>query len=305
MIKVVVTGASGFIGSHVAKYLLSRGVDVLSVGRTEPDFAIRHFKHDLMNGDHLLVELLQGADIVIHMAAVPAATPDMDVEDINVRLTRSMYSAAKSASVPSFLLLSSVKAVAEKSSSKGPLDDTVVPNPYDAYGRSKLACESIVRSVGEGEDIAVTIIRAPLVYGPGVKGNFRALVKMAALPCPLPLAGLSAERSLLYVDNLSDLIFTLSAKGRVSGVYYACDGEDVSTGDLISIIRANLGNKAGIFYVPVFAFKFIFTLVRRRDYFDKLFSELKVSNTELEKNLGWKPLYTLEQGLKLTLNSKQ
>lgn len=305
MTRVIVTGASGFIGSQVAMFLLNHGVDVVSIGRTKPHFAVKHLKHDLLSVDNLLVEYLRGADIVIHMAAVASAASHLDVEDINVRLTESIYRASKLASVRSFVLLSSIKAVAENSCLNGPLDVSVAPEPRDAYGRSKLACENIVKSVDDQNDMAVTIIRSPLVYGPGVKGNFRTLIKLASLPVPLPLAGLKGKRSLLYVGNLSSLLYSISVGGPLPGIYHVSDGRDVSTSELLSIIRVHLGNKSRLFYFPTFIFKGVLMLLRRGEYFDKLFSELRISNVELEKKFGWEPLYSLDQGLKLTLKSKR
>lgn len=303
MTKVAITGVSGFIGKEVARYLLDCGLDVLSVGRSTPDFDIQHIQCDFLNEDKIDPELFKGVDAVVHLAAIPATVDGIDVEDVNTSLTEKVYNAARAASVASFVLISSVKAVAETTICSGPLDSSVRPEPQDAYGRSKLASEQVCNSVGESCAMVVTIIRPPLVYGPGVKGNFLNLVKLASLPVPLPLSGLIAKRSMLYVGNLADLIYSVISKGGVPGTFYACDGYDVSTSELICVMRRVLSNNARLFYCPIFVFRLAFIVLRRKDYFDKLFSELKVSNSELEERIGWKPIYTFRQGIELTLKN--
>ncbi len=265
--------------------------------------------------------VLSGVDTVVHLAGRAhvdgvgnAAKLDSQYMRINADGTRRLAGQAVDAGVKHFVFLCSCHAVAAESDNV--LTDRTVPRPVTAYGRSKLAAEEAIKSALADSGCAWTILRPPLVYGPGNKANFGLLVKLIQTGIPLPLAAVRNRRSFIYVENLIDLIMTCLCNPKAFGkVFLPSDGEDVSTPELIEKIwKAETGNlkaecNGGGCAAPRGArlFPFPESILKAAGRLPglgalrKLTSSLYVDSAPIRRDLGWTPPFTMDEGLRRTL----
>ncbi len=265
--RIVVTGARGFIGVHVCRALAAAGYEVHGASREE---------WGDLTAPHDFAPLFEGAQAVAHLANIAhAAVPEAELRRVNVEGTRRQAEQAAAAGVRRFVYLSSAKAAA----------------PEDAYGRAKLAAEQALAGV---TGLEAVVLRPPLVYGPGVKANFLVLMKAVARALPLPFAGIENRRSLVYVGNLCDAIIRcLEAPQAACKTYFVSDGVPVSTPDLVRAIARALGKPARLFPFPPRLLDLVPPLRR-------LTRSMEVDDSAIRRELGWRPPYTFEQGLRAT-----
>ena len=259
--KVLVTGASGFVGRAVVAALAAQGDEVHAAIRAADDSAdggtsehafphgVTVVRHGDLGAAVDWTGLLAGIDAVVHPAGIAHAGPGIAEERydrVNHRATAALAAAARDAGVSRFVFVSSIRA------QTGPAADHVVserdtPLPTDAYGRSKLAAERALAASG----VPFAILRPVLVYGPGVKGNLRALVRLAALPIPLPFGGLEARRSLVSLANLASAIaFVLREKTCAGETYVVADPAPLTIGEIVTALRRGRGRPPGLVAVP-------------------------------------------------------
>ena len=250
------TGASGFIGRHVCFDLLRQGYSVRALTRdptgVEPGVEAR-FAPDLLNVE-LLRTGFRGVDAVIHLAGRAHVMSDRAGEAIyravNVEGTRAVAQAAAAESVRQIIFASSVKAIGEGGDAS--LSDDSAERPQDAYGRSKLEAEQLLYEIAERGEVPVTILRFPLVYGPGVKGNVRRLLGAIWRGLPIPVGGVRNTRSMLGVDNIVAFIGQILQAPLVSQrPFLLSDRESVSTETLVRMIGTGLGRRPRIVKLPL------------------------------------------------------
>jgi UDP-glucose 4-epimerase len=238
---------------------------------------------------------LAGVHAVIHSAGLAhgmSGLPEDDYRAINTEATVALARAAARAGARRFIFLSSIRA------QSGPvareiLTEDLAPQPTDAYGRSKLDAERGLAEVG----IDWTALRPVLVYGPGVKGNMAALVKLAQLALPLPLGGLSGRRSLLSVENLVDAIdAVLRADTPLRRPLIVADPEPLSLPEMVTALRYGLGRRPGLLPVPQVLLGQALRLFGRGEAYERLAGSLVASPAAL-MNLGWQPRVTSQDGL--------
>ena len=235
--------------------------------------------------------LLDGLDVVVHLAALAhgAGVDEARLRAVNVDVAAAIGRAA-SAHGAHMVFLSSVKALGEDSTGR-PLGESSPLAPVDAYGRAKADAE---RALGAIDRLRLTILRPPLVYGPGVKANFLSLLHAVARGCPLPLASIDNRRSLVYLGNLCDAIACSIESPRALGrTYCVSDGAPVSTPELCRALGGALGRSARLFRFPV-------ALLELAPPLRKLTGSLEVDDGSLRRDLGWLPPFTLEEGLRAT-----
>jgi nucleoside-diphosphate-sugar epimerase len=265
--RVLVTGGSGFIGSTLVPALVVSG-------------------HDVSTGD------MEGCDALVHLANIAhARVPRALLWKVNVEGTRQLAERAAASGVRRMVYLSSIKASGEESGSK-PFDGSESPSPEDEYGRTKLAAEQALAEVAARSSLRVLVLRPPLVYGPGVKGNFLALMRWIARGRPLPLASIRNRRSLVYVGNLADAIVRCLER-PVSGVYTLSDGAPLSTPELCSEIGKALGRPARLFGFPA-------SLLTRLPGGKRLTASLVIDDGRLRSELGWQPPIDLHEAMRAT-----
>lgn len=311
---VAVTGASGFIGRATCKALVASGNEVRALVRNDlretilPPVVETVITGDLATADHL-ERALANTDVVIHLAArVPNRAglrghAQAGFFDANVLATERVLRAAAGSGVKRFLYVSSVKAVAEQSSSS-PLNEATPPDPTEPYGRSKLAGEETAKALGAALGIEVVVIRPPLVYGPGAAGHFWALIKLARLAhwVPLPLGGISNRRSFLFVDNLASALVLLSGHPASAGeTFFIADGPAVSTSDLIRAIGVALGVRVKLFPIDSSMFKSLASLAGVGAEIEKLYASLEVDDARLRHKTGWVAPFSFEEAMAITV----
>ena len=297
---VVVLGAGGFIGRPLTERLAASGIAVRAVTRTPVSFTapIESCAAGTLSVDTDWRRLLDGARGVVHLASRAHAPPgSADWIRAETATAAAIATAATAAGVERVVLLSSIKVLGERTTDR-PFSAASPADPRDAYGRAKLAIEEAMRR-GGAPDLAV--IRPPLVYGPGVKGNFRALLRLVTRGVPLPLASIRNQRSFIFRDNLLDLIaLALTHPTAPAGTFLLRDDEAIGTPQLVRELARRLGRPARLFPMPPRLLRLAAAAVGRGDAANRLIDSLSVDDGETRARLGWQPARSLADGLDAT-----
>jgi len=308
--SALVTGASGFVGVQLCKRLAARNWRLVAGYRryaSRPELAGIESEYLPLSSDPERWQIaLRSIDCVVHLAAHVhqmggAGQRDVEYDEVNVK--GSCFAAEQSAraGVKRFVFVSSLKVNGEGSDLRAyHAEDR--PDPQDAYARSKLGGEAGIREVCERTGMQFTIIRPPLVYGPGVRANFQRLLRMTELSVPLPLASIDNRRSLLGVLNLADFIETCMTHPSAAGrVWLVSDGEDISTPDLIRRLARALRRPARLFPCPPRALKLAAALVGRGAEAARLCDSFTLDSSPVREILNWKPPMSVDDGLAQTV----
>jgi len=298
---IVVTGAGGFIGRALVERLASRGTRVLAVLRQPAALAGGEPR---VIGDVTAATdwapLFAGASAVVHLASgahAPVADEQRWIER-DAAAAAALARQALSAGVSRVVLLSSIKVLGERTTGL-PFRAHQQPAPEDVYGLAKWRMEETMRAV-LGDTLAV--IRPPLVYGPGVKANFLALLRLVDSGLPLPFASIDNRRSLVFLDTLVDLIETaLTHPAAAGGTYLLRDDAEVSTPELVRRIARALGRPARLLPCPPALLRLAAAAAGRAGAADRLVSSLRVDDLATRERLGWRPRVSLDDGLAATM----
>jgi UDP-glucose 4-epimerase len=283
MTTILVTGSTGFIGKRLMEYNKDRYRLVPLLLRQQQPAELD----------------LQGIDAVIHLAGKAhqmQAIDDKIYFDINFELTKQLANRSKQQGVPHFIYISSSKVYGDDI--QNVLNEQSPCHPTDAYGASKLQAEQYLQSL-QTESFKVAIVRPPLVYGPHVKGNVIRLLQLAAKNFPLPLGSTQNARSMVFIDNLVELINTIIEQ-QADGVFVAGDRQPVATDELIRQMRKSLGNGNSLFSIP----GFIRTIIKKVKpaLYIRLFGSFVVDNSATNIRLHFTPPYTTEEGITQMVN---
>jgi nucleoside-diphosphate-sugar epimerase len=247
---------------------------------------------------------LAGVDAVIHCAARvhvmndQAQDPLTKFRRVNTLGTKTLARAAVCCGVKRLVFLSSIKVNGESTPPDAPFTQTSPANPYDSYAISKWEAEQALTQIATETGLEVVTLRCPLVYGPGVKGNFLRLLQTVDHGIPLPLALARNRRSLIYLDNLTDAIATCLTHPAAAGkTYLVSDGEDVSTAELIARIAHALGKPSRLWPCPLGLIELAGRMTGKSDEIARLLGSLCIDSSKIRNELDWTPPYTLEQGL--------
>lgn len=303
--KILVTGAAGFIGRALCAHLAKAGVPHVAVVRAlAPEDAKRAAYVAL--GDFAAAdwhEVLSGVETVVHLAGRAHRTgPDADAPTpyvvANVHVTRRLADAAARAGVRRIVFASTVKVYGEATEPGRPFRAGDPSAPQDAYARSKAEAENVLREIATARGVETVILRLPLTYGPGVKGNFRTLLESVAGRRRLPLAGIVNRRSLLYVGNaVSALETALTAPAPRGDALPIADAETVSTPELVVKLARALSVEPRLFALPRPFLRGAATIIGRRGDAARLLDSLEVDALRFRGMTGWKPPFSLDQGL--------
>lgn len=305
---MLVTGAGGFVGSALVRRLVEDGREVVATYRTPPIEPVPQATQ-LVIGE--LTEqtdwtaALQGVDVVVHCAARvhvlkdTAEDPLAAFRAVNVDVTRRLAEQAAQQGVRRFVYLSSVKANGEETAPGRPFTGQEEPHPVDPYGQSKLEAEHALQKVAAETGLELVIIRPVLVYGPGVKANFRTMMKWLSRGWPLPLGAVRNRRSLVALDNLVDLIVRCLAHPAAAGqVFMASDGEDLSSTELLRRIGSALDRRAILLPVPVGVLAMAARALGKQAIAQRLCGSLQVDLRHTCETLGWQPPLSVDEGLR-------
>ena len=293
--KIIITGASGFVGQNLTEYLKGQNHKVEDISLPK-DWTLD-----------------TTADTLIHLAGKAHDTANTSADDvyfkINTELTKTLFDEFLKSEIKDFLCFSSVKAVAD--TVNGILDENHKPDPKTAYGKSKLAAEAYILSKNLPAEKRVFIIRPCMIHGPGNKGNLNLLYKIVEKGIPWPLAAFENKRSLLSIDNLNFLVAQIiSSKELPSGIYNFADDESLSTNALVKIIAESSGRKAKLIEIPAGIISTVakigdnLKLPLNSERLKKLTENYEVSNQKIKSALGIEKLpITAEEGLMNTIKS--
>jgi nucleoside-diphosphate-sugar epimerase len=307
MMKVLITGATGFIGRALCRDWAGRIALRAAVRSPLPDDLaqlVEHCRVDL-TGDQDWRQALQGIDIIVHCAIQGPQSGRKHTEthwQANVEGTLNLARQAAVAGVKRFVFLSSIKVNGELSPPQRPFCVDDIPAPQEEYGRIKWTIEQALHELTNNSDLEIVIVRIPLIYGPGVKGNFRLLMQGVARGLPLPFGAVHNRRSLMYIGNLADLLYRcLNHPQTVGKTLMAADGEDVSTMELIRRLALIMERRARLWPIPLSILDGIGRLTGQQDKMQRLCGTLQIDITETCRILDWQPPFSLDQGLRATL----
>ncbi|PNY79889.1 hybrid nucleoside-diphosphate sugar epimerase/sugar transferase [Deinococcus koreensis] len=306
--RVLVVGASGFVGQVVVLELLSRGKLVLAAARQRsavPPGAAYVTLPDLTQTVEDWSEMLLDVDQIVYLAARVHVMNDTHPDPlaayraVNRDAALSLAAAAARQGVRRFVYLSSVKVNGE--SSDRPLTEDDLPRPSDPYGQSKWEAEQALLRLGQDTGLGVVILRPPLVYGPGVKANFMALARAAGRGFPLPIGAIKNRRSMVYVGNLADLIAVALEHPAAPGeMFFASDGQDLSTPELTRFLAETQGRHARLPAIPVPLLLWVGRITGRGAVIRRLTGSLQVSSAKAQRLLSWTPPYPVWQAMART-----
>lgn len=286
--SVVVTGATGFIGSALVNYLMRSNLTVRLLPR-----------------DEYMLQAMYGAKIVVHLGARVHVMNEKSVKPLdafrraNVEATRALAIQASLAGVRRFVFVSSVKVNGEQTHPNQPYTELDAPNPADDYALSKYEAEQALQQLAAETGMEVVIIRPPLVYGSGVKANFADLMRAVMRGWPLPFASIQNVRSLVGLDNLVDFIYccmTHPAAGNQT--FLVSDGQDVSSAQLVRELAAAAGVEPNLWSVPQWLLELGAVMVGKRKAVQRLCGNLQVDISKAQTLLGWRPPVSMQEGLK-------
>ena len=310
MKQIMVTGGSGFVGRTLLERLHQDGYGLIAPSRTPLAQAPAGVVNPLVAGLAVDVDWsasLEGAAVVIHSAARvhvmndTAADPLVEFRKANVDGTLSLARQAAAAGVQRFIFLSSIKVNGEGTELGHPYRADDTPAPQDPYGVSKMEAEQGLRALASETGMEVVIIRPVLVYGPGVKANFRSMMSWLRKGIPLPLGATGNKRSLVAVDNLVDLIATcIDHPAAANQTFLVSDGEDLSTTQLLQRMGSALGRPARLLPVPASLLEAGAAMLGRRAIAQRLCGSLQVDICKTRERLAWAPPVSVDDALRKT-----
>lgn len=301
---ILVTGASGFVGSAVIRRLKRECRDVLAAGRKEVGLPAETIKLSSFSELGPLQERLGSIKTIVHCAARAhimqdeVADPLAEYRKVNVEGTLNLARHAAEAGVKRFVFISSIKVNGEQTPLDRPFTEDDTPAPEDPYGVSKFEAERELQQLAADSALELVIIRPPLVYGSGVKGNFASMVQLIKKGLPMPLGAVHNKRSLVGLDNLVDLIVKcIDHPAAANEVFLAGDGNDLSTTDLLRGVARAMGKPARLIPVPAALLMFAASVLGKKAMAQRLLGSLQVDISKAQQVLGWQPPVTVEEGL--------
>lgn len=302
MQKILITGASGFLGKEICSTLRVRGIPFVAAVRANPK------QNQVEVGDLTSTtnwsDSLPGCDVVIHLAARVHVMADnacgtlSAYRSVNVDATINLARQAVEHGVKRFVFVSSVKVNGASTSDK-PFSALDRPAPADPYGQSKFEAECALRKLSDETGLELIIIRPPLIYGPGVRANFLKLMQLVKLGVPLPFGNIRNRRSLVALDNVIDLLILCAYHPNAVGkTFMVSDDEDVSLPSLIALIARSMDKRPLILPVPANLVLSCAQLLGKAENASRLFGSLQVDITDTKACLDWRPVENVEMAVK-------
>jgi nucleoside-diphosphate-sugar epimerase len=309
--RILVTGASGFIGRAACRGFAARGHQVRAAVRTAASAlrleAFEPCTVGEVDGNTDWAGAVDGIDAIVHLAGrahilgADAIQTAQAFRSVNVDGAVNLLRAAQDAGVRRFVNVSSIGVLAQSTEAE-PLTDASTPRPSNPYAQSKLDSEIALGSAATR--IELVSVRPPMVYGPGNPGNMQRLIRLVGTGLPLPLALAHGQRDMIGIDNLVDILAVCAAHPEVAGQTYAvCDGEPVSTAELIRMLGASMGRKPVLLPVPQGLLSTAAGWVGRADDVGRLFKPLRIDDRRFRAQTGWTPVTPLAQGLARTVGA--
>lgn len=308
--NIVLTGANGFVGKYLCSYLSRKKYQVIACSRAnEKQINLSSSSITFINYVDL-EKNLSNADVIIHLAGRAHVINDIEHDpyiayrDVNVLHTINVAKLALFKNVKRFIYISSVKVIGEESL-KSPFTEKSNCFPSDHYGNTKLEAEILLQKIFENTNTTLVIIRPPLIYGPGVKGNFQTLIRLCQRPIPLPFGRVKNLRSFVNLDNLcSFILLCCQHPNAANQTFLISDDEDVSTTALITSIKQALGKQPWLVPIPSQSLDALFRVLGKKNYSERLLGNLQVDITKAKTVLGWQPVTRFQAGIQSMVDAE-
>lgn len=306
--RILVTGATGFVGRVLCTEALRRGMTVRAAVREGSVPGCECAPLPGLSAAADWTAALAEVSTVIHLAArvhvmqESAADPLAEFRKTNVEGTERLARQAARNGVKRLVFVSSIKVNGEATEGDARFAECSPASPRDAYGLSKWEAEQALWRVAADTGLEVVVVRPPLVYGPAVKGNFAAMLAVLRRRIPLPFASIRNARSLLYVGNLADaLLLCATHPSAARNTYLVSDGEDISTPDLLRRLGQAMGKPARLLPCPVALLEAMGRLTGKTAQVERLIGSLRVDSGKIRREVGWSPPYSIAAGLQATV----
>ena len=308
--KVLVTGASGFVGSALVEFLSKiSDISVVAMVRSSLDVTLN------TNVEYRVAEIcaageisifLEDIDVVVHAAGrahimnEKSSDSYKEFRRVNTKGTISLAQLSAKSGVKRFIFLSTIKVNGDSNELTSVFSAHSSPKPSDPYSASKYEAELGLQKIASNSTLSYTIIRPTIVYGPGVKGNLRTLIKLLKLRLPIPLKGLNKNRrSMVGIDNLVSLISVcIKHPNALNQLFLVSDNDDISTACLIELLGKSIGRPPIMFSFPVKILALLADILGFKENYKRLAGSLSVDIEHTCTNLDWKPPHSVEYGFK-------
>lgn len=313
--KLLVTGASGFVGRAACTHFIRCGFQlqgiVRNVDQLHPLNSMQYVFIEDLGKQTTWADMMGGVDCVVHLAARVHVMKEesslalSEFRRINVDATARLARQAAAAGVRRFIFMSTVKVNGEHTKHGERFTAEDDPRPEDAYGISKYEAEQLLKQIASETGMELVIIRPPLVYGPAVKANFKLMMRWLSLGIPMPLKGVKYNRrSFVALDNLLDLIVTcIHHPAAANQTFLVSDAEDMSTAELLNRLGQAMGRPTRLFYVPLSLLKLGLKLINKFEIYQRLCCSLQLDISKTQRLLGWTPPISMEEGLRRATES--
>jgi len=307
--NILVTGANGFVGKAICEMGKKAGHKMFACQRNNTLNESAETRHitDISDVDGLF-KAMNGCEVVVHLVArthvikETSAKKLSEYQKINVGGTKAILNAAKKAGVRRVVFMSSVKVHGDVNNNSAFTEQSPL-SPSDAYGKTKREAERVLRRLCDDSNIEWCILRPPIIYGPGVKGNFQSLIRICDTPLPLPFGSLvKNKRSIIGINNLASAVLSAATHTNAVGkIFLVRDAEDISTTKLIRLIRSELGRPACLVSIHPWLMNLGLTILGKRNIAIRLLGSLTIDDSLIRSCLDWRPEFDIQTSLRSTI----
>ena len=310
MKRVLITGATGFVGKNLARHLRARNYYTIGLSRRDLRQDLQELsldesvQHDFVEEESCLSLKIPEVEYIVHLSGNAHQSTELDYEEyykVNILATEKLLKSAQKMSIKKFIYISTIKVNGDITKPGEAFTESMDYCPSDKYSKSKYQAELITHTICTEASMKYVILRPPLIFGPGVKANFRALMAIVKTGVPLPFSGIKNKRSFVYVDNFSDLVEKCLSSMKVDNNTYLVKDISISLPELLRALKSELASKTVLFYCPLPILNISARLLGKASAIDKLSQSLVIDDSKIRKHLEWTPPKTFPEAIRQTV----